>query len=114
MRLTLSLLRPNGSLLFNFWFCRHGWLGCFNSLSELLDVDFGEPLHSLVICGTTHPLEDELLKWHRVGGAQSPVETAGTAVQAPDRGAEGEGAATGVAAAEGAALAQDGVQDTPR
>ncbi|CAM9467980.1 unnamed protein product [Pylaiella littoralis] len=84
------------------------------TMSELLDVDFGEPLHSLVICGTTHPLEDELLKWHRVGGAQSPVETAGTAVQAPDRGAEGEGAATGVAAAEGAALAQDGVQDTPR
>lgn len=32
--------------------------------SELLEVDFGGPLHCLVICGTTHPLEEELLKWH--------------------------------------------------
>ncbi|CAN0456960.1 unnamed protein product, partial [Hapterophycus canaliculatus] len=44
--------------------------------SELLDVDFGEPLHSLVICGATHPLEDELLQWHRVAkpGETSSVE----------------------------------------
>lgn len=32
--------------------------------SELLDVEMGGPLHCLVICGTTHPLENELLKWY--------------------------------------------------
>ena len=37
-------------------------------------MDFGPPLHSLVICGTTHPLEDELLKWHRVEKSPPPAE----------------------------------------
>ncbi|CAM9620818.1 unnamed protein product [Discosporangium mesarthrocarpum] len=41
-------------------------------MSELVNVDFGDPLHSLVICGTTHPLEEELLKWHMV--EQKPQE----------------------------------------
>lgn len=85
--------------------------GGVNSLSELLDVDFGEPLHSLVICGTTHPLEDELLKWHRVGDKQHPIEATETAVQAPD---EGGAEVVGGAAAEGAVEAADGSQDTPR
>lgn len=31
---------------------------------ELLGVEMGGPLHCLVICGTTHPLENELLKWY--------------------------------------------------
>ena len=37
-------------------------------------MGFGAPLHSLVICGTTHPLEDELLKWHRVESESPPAE----------------------------------------
>ena len=31
-------------------------------MRQLLDVDFGAPLHSLVIAGTTHPVEDEILE----------------------------------------------------
>ena len=31
------------------------------TLAELLRVDFGEPLHCLALCGTTHPLEDDVL-----------------------------------------------------
>lgn len=46
---------------------------CHHVYSELLEVDFGGPLHCLVICGTTHPLEEELLKWHRAD-QQQPVE----------------------------------------
>ncbi|CAM9285235.1 unnamed protein product [Phaeothamnion confervicola] len=32
-------------------------------LQELLEVDFGGPLHSLVLCGETHPLEAEVLQF---------------------------------------------------
>lgn len=67
--------------------------------SELLGVDFGAPLHSLVICGTTHPLEDELLKWHRVQKPPTPAEGSELAeeVEGGERaeeagGGEGEGA----------------------
>lgn len=31
------------------------------TLSQLGDVDMGEPLHSLIIPGETHPVEDEML-----------------------------------------------------
>ncbi|PIA55516.1 hypothetical protein AQUCO_00700071v1 [Aquilegia coerulea] len=34
------------------------------SMRELLDIDFGAPLHSLVIVGKTHPLEQEMLKFY--------------------------------------------------
>ncbi len=34
------------------------------SLNDILEVDFGEPLHSLVIVGNVHPLEDEMLKFY--------------------------------------------------
>lgn len=47
---------------------------CLHIYSELLEVDFGGPLHCLVICGTTHPLEEELLKWHRAHQQPPPVE----------------------------------------
>jgi diphthine synthase len=30
------------------------------TLGELLDVDFGAPLHCLVIVGETHPVEKEV------------------------------------------------------
>ncbi|CAN0372451.1 unnamed protein product [Ectocarpus sp. 12 AP-2014] len=82
------------------------------TMSELLGVDFGEPLHSVIINGTTHPLEDELLKWHRV------TDSAGTAVEGTTVAAEGEEAAAGVGlgatAAKGDAEAEGGEQDTPR
>lgn len=75
-------------------------------------MDFGEPLHSLIICGTTHPLEDELLKWHRVGEKQPSIEATDIALQAPDEsGAEIVG---GAATAEGAVGGADGSQDAPR
>lgn len=79
--------------------------------SELLDVDFGEPLHSLVICGATHPLEDELLKWHRVAVADRPA----AGVQA-ERAEEVDAAPGVVEAAEeaGAAGVEDGGEETPR
>ena len=32
----------------------------FGTLLELLQVDFGKPLHSLALCGETHPLEAEV------------------------------------------------------
>lgn len=33
-----------------------------DSLANLRDVDFGTPLHSLIICGRLHPLESEFLR----------------------------------------------------
>lgn len=33
----------------------------FCTLSQLAEVDMGEPLHSLIIPGETHPVEDEML-----------------------------------------------------
>lgn len=38
----------------------------YGTLEELLKVDFGTPLHSLVICGQLHPLEQEILEFFRV------------------------------------------------
>jgi len=34
------------------------------TLEELLEVDMGEPLHSLVLVASTHPLEDDMLKFY--------------------------------------------------
>lgn len=34
----------------------------YGSLEDLVNVDFGEPLHCLVLCGEVHPLERELLE----------------------------------------------------
>lgn len=101
------------------WSVPPGRCGCVSSLSlslvcycsELLDVDFGEPLHSLVICGTTHPLEDELLKWHRVAAADRP------AAGLPAEGGGEVDATPGVveaAVAAGAVGVPGGEQDTPR
>jgi diphthine synthase len=35
------------------------------SMKELLDIDFGPPLHSLVIVGDTHIMEEEFLMFFR-------------------------------------------------
>ena len=34
-------------------------------MKELLDVDFGAPLHSFIIAGKTHVIEDEILALYR-------------------------------------------------
>jgi len=34
-------------------------------LGDLLDVDFGPPLHSLIIAGETHVIEDEILQLYK-------------------------------------------------
>ncbi|KAM7514067.1 hypothetical protein LguiA_003650 [Lonicera macranthoides] len=36
------------------------------SMKQLLSVDFGPPLHSLVIVGQTHPVEEEMLDFFKV------------------------------------------------
>lgn len=80
--------------------------------SELLHVDFGEPLHSLVICGTTHPLEDELLKWHRVtGGTERPA--AEVAAEDAEEVDAGPGVADAAVAA-GDVGVEDEARETPR
>ena len=38
----------------------------FGTLKELLQVDFGPPLHSLALCGETHPLESEVVDCHLI------------------------------------------------
>mmetsp|Transcript_22016 Transcript_22016/g.31955 ORF Transcript_22016/g.31955 Transcript_22016/m.31955 type:complete len:271 (-) Transcript_22016:120-932(-) len=35
------------------------------TLGELSEVDMGPPLHCLVLCGTLHPVEQELLEYYR-------------------------------------------------
>lgn len=35
------------------------------SMKELLGVDFGAPLHSLVIAGITHVMEEEFLSFYK-------------------------------------------------
>lgn len=37
----------------------------FGKISELIDVDFGEPLHSLVICANLHMFEEEILQFYK-------------------------------------------------
>ena len=36
------------------------------TMRELLEQEFGPPLHSLVIVGETHPIEDEVMQQFRV------------------------------------------------
>ncbi|KAJ6851604.1 putative diphthine methyl ester synthase [Iris pallida] len=36
------------------------------SMKELLEVDFGAPLHCLVIVGETHPVEEEMLEFYAI------------------------------------------------
>lgn len=36
-------------------------------MKQLLEVDFGQPLHCLVIIGNTHPVEEEMLEFYMLG-----------------------------------------------
>lgn len=38
----------------------------FGTVAQLMQVDFGAPLHCLTICGEIHPLESEFLKLYQV------------------------------------------------
>jgi hypothetical protein len=42
-------------------------------MSQLLTVDFGTPLHSLVVAGDTHPIEDEVLAMYAVKPEQQTL-----------------------------------------
>jgi len=44
----------------------------FGTLAELILVDFGKPLHCLVICGEIHPMEQEVLEYFKI---QSDITT---------------------------------------
>jgi diphthine synthase len=35
-------------------------------MKKLLDVDFGPPLHCLIIVGETHPVEQEMLEFYMI------------------------------------------------
>jgi len=35
-------------------------------MEKLLDIDFGPPLHCLIIVGETHPLEEEMLEFYKM------------------------------------------------
>ncbi len=39
------------------------------TMEELQNYDFGPPLHSLVIAGNTHVIEEEILSAYRIHGA---------------------------------------------
>lgn len=51
-------------------------LGCEDQLivagtmKQLLEVDFGPPLHCLVIVGDTHPVEEEMLDYYKIANNQ--------------------------------------------
>lgn len=36
------------------------------SMEDLRAVDFGAPLHCLVIVGETHPVEEEMLEFYKI------------------------------------------------
>lgn len=44
------------------------------SMRQLLEVDFGAPLHCLVIVGKTHPVEEEMLDFYKLKGESAESE----------------------------------------
>lgn len=45
------------------------------TLRELQMIDFGTPLHCLVIVGKTHPVEEEMLDFYKLkGGTLEQIE----------------------------------------
>lgn len=47
-------------LLIHFIWIAIAYQIVFGTIEQLLQVDFGPPLHSLALCGETHPLESEV------------------------------------------------------
>lgn len=45
------------------------------TMRQLQTIDFGTPLHCLVIVGQTHPVEEEMLDFYRLKGENMlPIE----------------------------------------
>ena len=44
------------------------------TLEELAEIDMGEPLHSLIICGHLHDLEFEVVKEYLIEGSKYEFE----------------------------------------
>jgi diphthine synthase len=51
------------------------------TLQELQHVDFGKPLHSLIVCGELHELELEILKEYLVEGSKFVMKDTGKEVE---------------------------------
>lgn len=64
------------------------------SMRELLDVDFGPPLHCLVIAGSVHVVEQEVLAHCRLG---APGAAAGAGGSGGARGGGGDSTAAALA-----------------
>ncbi|CAA3020442.1 probable diphthine methyl ester synthase [Olea europaea subsp. europaea] len=43
------------------------------STKQLLTIDFGPPLHCLVIVGNVHPVEEEMLEFYTVGKSSNKL-----------------------------------------
>jgi len=46
-------------------------------MQQLLDVDFGPPLHCLIIAGSVHVVEEEILGYYRLGAPGAAAAAAG-------------------------------------
>eukprot|EP00877_Chromochloris_zofingiensis_P009264 jgi/Chrzof1/4591/Cz14g19130.t1 len=44
------------------------------SMQQLKDVDFGPPLHCLIIAGNVHVVEEEILSYYRLGSSQETLQ----------------------------------------
>ena len=38
----------------------------YGTMSQLLTFDFGKPLHSLILCGSLHGIEQEMLNYFKI------------------------------------------------
>ncbi len=61
------------------------------TLKELQEVDFGEPLHSFIVCGELHELEMEVLKEYLIEGTTFDVKDTGKESENDGRLAEESG-----------------------
>jgi diphthine synthase len=63
------------------------------TLQEIANVDFGPPLHSLVLVGTMHEMEQALFDHFRVQGGTPRLApaAAGSGTAAAGEGADGDG-----------------------
>ena len=61
----------------------------FGTLAQLRRVDFGPPLHCLALCGETHPLEDDMLRFVAVKPEEMLGEADVQALLRSIRGGEG-------------------------
>lgn len=68
------------------------------TLSQLAAVDFGEPLHCMVICGELHPCEVELLRHFQLPQEEGGGEGTGQITSSGESSSSGEGSGSSMAA----------------